>query len=197
MALLHRKLPQGVNVHTGRGSQYGSILIYEDAEKAVEVRLDEGRETVWLIQRQMSAPFDKGIRAINEHVLNVYDEGELVREPTIRKFRVVRQEGSRQVDRGLYPRSRRDGHPAYLRSFAFPEPLVATRIARMSSRGQPRRRDQQARRIRLEYIGKPWRVFLGANWARTPQSLGVFAPNRVTSRSWFVSGQKLIPMPMV
>ncbi len=77
------------------------ILIYEDTEKAVDVRLDEGRETVWLTQRQMSELFDKDIRTINEHVLNVYEEGELEREPTIRKFRIVRQEGSRQVMRAI------------------------------------------------------------------------------------------------
>ncbi len=77
------------------------ILIYEDAEKAVDVRLDEGRETVWLTQRQMSELFNKDVRTVNEHVLNVYDEDELLREPTIRKFRIVRQEGSRQVSRDI------------------------------------------------------------------------------------------------
>ncbi|MHB0777588.1 RhuM family protein [Halomonas sp. WWR20] len=77
------------------------ILIYQDAEKAVDVRLDEGQETVWLTQRQMAELFDKDVRTVNEHVLNVYDEGELEREPTIRKFRIVRQEGSRQVARTI------------------------------------------------------------------------------------------------
>nr|WP_298414827.1 virulence protein RhuM/Fic/DOC family protein [uncultured Halomonas sp.] len=82
-------------------SEQLQILIYEDAEKAVDVRLDEGRETVWLTQRQMSELFDKDVRTINEHVLNVYDEGELERAPTIRNIRIVRQEGSRQVTRAL------------------------------------------------------------------------------------------------
>tara|TARA_B100000378_G_scaffold62376_1_gene46632 strand:+ start:934 stop:1059 length:126 start_codon:yes stop_codon:yes gene_type:complete len=41
------------------------------------VRLDGGRETVWLTQRQMSELFNKDVRTINEHVLNVFDEGEL------------------------------------------------------------------------------------------------------------------------
>ncbi|MEC9481852.1 MAG: virulence protein RhuM/Fic/DOC family protein [Halomonas sp.] len=81
--------------------EQAQILIYEDADKAVDVRLDEGHETVWLTQRQMSELFDKDVRTINEHVLNVYDEGELEREPTIRKFRIVRQEGSRQVARTI------------------------------------------------------------------------------------------------
>jgi len=82
-------------------SEQPQILIYEDADKAVDVRLDEGRETVWLTQRQMAELFDKDVRTVNEHVLNVYEEGELEREPTIRKFRIVRQEGSRQVMRAI------------------------------------------------------------------------------------------------
>lgn len=82
-------------------SEQLQILIYEDADKAVDVRLDEGRETVWLTQRQMAELFDKDVRTVNEHVLNVYEEGELEREPTIRKFRIVRQEGSRQVMRAI------------------------------------------------------------------------------------------------
>ncbi len=57
-------------------SEQLQILIYEDTEKAVDVRLDEGHETVWLTQRQMAELFDKDVRTINEHVLNVYEEGE-------------------------------------------------------------------------------------------------------------------------
>ncbi len=37
----------------------------------------------------------KNVRTINEHLVNIYDEGELVREPTIRNFRIVRMEGCR------------------------------------------------------------------------------------------------------
>jgi hypothetical protein len=78
-----------------------AIAIYESADgsTATEVRL-EG-ETAWLSQKQMSELFDKDIRTINEHILNVFEEGELKREATIRKFRIVRQEGKRQVEREI------------------------------------------------------------------------------------------------
>lgn len=77
------------------------IAIYQSADGSIatEVRL-EG-ETVWLTQKQMADLFDKDIRTINEHVINVFDEGELVREATIRNFRIVRQEGRRQVEREI------------------------------------------------------------------------------------------------
>lgn len=77
------------------------IVIYEDTDKAVEVRLDADQETVWLTQRQMAELFGKDVRTVNEHVQNVYSEGELEREATIRDFRIVRQEGARQVSRDI------------------------------------------------------------------------------------------------
>ncbi|WP_163558201.1 RhuM family protein [Halomonas sp. NO4] len=75
------------------------IVIFEDARQPVEVRL-EG-ETVWLTQKQMAELFGKDLRTVSEHIGNVYEEGELDREGTIRKFRIVRQEGKRQVQRAI------------------------------------------------------------------------------------------------
>ena len=62
----------------------GQIAIYQSADGSIatEVRL-EG-ETVWLSQKQMADLFDKDVRTINEHVINVFEEGELAREATIR-----------------------------------------------------------------------------------------------------------------
>ena len=77
------------------------IILYqtEDDQTKIEVRLEN--ETVWLTQSQMAELFQKGVPTINEHIKNIYDEGELEKEPTIRKFRIVRQEGNRQVTRQL------------------------------------------------------------------------------------------------
>ncbi|MFA7670522.1 MAG: virulence protein RhuM/Fic/DOC family protein [Burkholderiaceae bacterium] len=75
------------------------LVIFEGEPGQVEVRL-EG-ETVWLSQAQMAELFDKDVRTVNEHIQNVYQEGELEQEATIRKFRIVRQEGQRQVQRDI------------------------------------------------------------------------------------------------
>ncbi len=77
------------------------VVIYEppDGSLTVEVRL-EG-ETVWLSQKQMSELFDKNIMTINEHITNVFAEGELESSATIRKFLIVRQEGKREVKREI------------------------------------------------------------------------------------------------
>ncbi|WP_283743165.1 RhuM family protein [Sideroxydans sp. CL21] len=77
------------------------IAIYQSADGSIatEVRL-EG-ETVWLSQKQMADLFDKNVPNINEHISNLYSEGELEPASTIRKFRIVRQEGKRQVEREI------------------------------------------------------------------------------------------------
>ena len=75
------------------------IMIFASGDQPVEVRL-EG-DTVWLSQAQMATLFAKDVRTVNEHIGHVFGEGELEREATIRKFRIVRQEGSRQVRREI------------------------------------------------------------------------------------------------
>ncbi len=79
----------------------GAVVIYQDANKPVEVLLDPESDTVWLTQKQMSSLFGKDVRTVNEHIQNVFAECELERKPTIRKFRIVRQEGSRRVSREI------------------------------------------------------------------------------------------------
>lgn len=75
------------------------FLLYqtEDGQTRVQVRVLD--ETIWLTQKQLAELFQKDVRTINEHIQNVFEEGELEREPTIRKFRIVQLEGSRQVER--------------------------------------------------------------------------------------------------
>jgi len=79
----------------------GQIAIYQtdDGSITTEVRL-EG-DTVWLSQKQMAELFDKDVRTTNEHIINAFEEGELARGATIRNFRIVRQEGQRQVEREI------------------------------------------------------------------------------------------------
>jgi len=79
----------------------GEILIYQntDGNIKIDVRLEE--ETVWLTQDQMATLFGKGRSTITEHIGNVYEEGELEQNSTGRKFRLVRKEGTREVEREI------------------------------------------------------------------------------------------------
>lgn len=62
------------------------LIIYttEDGTTKVDVTFDE--ETVWLTQEQMAELFQKAKSTISEHIKNIYEDGELVKENTMRKF---------------------------------------------------------------------------------------------------------------
>jgi hypothetical protein len=77
----------------------GLFLVYqaEDGKLKLDVRFED--ESVWLSQGLMAELFQKDVRTISEHIQHIYEEGELVPEATIRKFRIVRMEGKRQVAR--------------------------------------------------------------------------------------------------
>ena len=79
----------------------GQFLVYEaeDGRIKIDVRLDE--ETVWLSQALIAELFQTSVANISMHIRNVYEEGELQPEATIKKFLIVRQEGSRTVRRQL------------------------------------------------------------------------------------------------
>ncbi len=79
----------------------GEFLLYqsEDGRTRVECRFVE--DTLWLTQAVMAELYQKDVRTINEHLKNAFEEGELDPQATIRKFRIVRQEGGRQVSRNL------------------------------------------------------------------------------------------------
>jgi prophage maintenance system killer protein len=77
------------------------IEIYNLSENQTEVQVRFDEDTVWLTQAQMAELFEKDVRTINEHIQNIYKTGELIRGATIRKFRIVRQEGKRKVSRNI------------------------------------------------------------------------------------------------
>ncbi|MBR1863278.1 MAG: virulence RhuM family protein, partial [Ruminococcus sp.] len=81
--------------------QQGDIIIYQNdnGDTKIDVRFVD--ETVWLTQQQMAELFQSSRTNIVEHIKNIYEEGELEEQATCRKFRQVRLEGSRTVEREL------------------------------------------------------------------------------------------------
>ena len=75
----------------------GQLLIYQDGSLNLQVRLDG--QTVWLPQRLIAELFQVSVKTANEHLVNIYSEGELGREATVRSFRIIQREGSRDVAR--------------------------------------------------------------------------------------------------
>ena len=74
------------------------IVLYQpDATVQLEVRIQD--ETVWLTQQQMVALFDSTKQNISLHINNIYKEGELQKEATVKEYLTVQNEGGRQVTR--------------------------------------------------------------------------------------------------
>ena len=75
-----------------------NIVIYQtqDGQTDIDVRLEN--DTVWLSQKQMATLFEKDVRTINEHINNVFSEGELEKDSTIRKFRIVESSSSSESE---------------------------------------------------------------------------------------------------
>lgn len=68
-----------------------------DSALSVEMRYED--ENVWLTQKMMAELYDVTIAAINQHLKKIFDDNELTREATIKKYLIVQKEGDRQVSR--------------------------------------------------------------------------------------------------
>ncbi len=81
-------------MNQGRESQeLAGFLLYQtdDGKTRLEVRVQD--ETVWLTQKRMAELFQKDVRTINEHIQNIFAEGELNADSVIRKFRITADDG--------------------------------------------------------------------------------------------------------
>lgn len=79
----------------------GKILIYQNEKGDTNVDVYFTEDTIWMTQRTMATLYQVDVRTINEHISDIYSDGELEENPTIRNFRIVRTEGSRQVSREI------------------------------------------------------------------------------------------------
>lgn len=77
------------------------IIIYQDSKNTPAISLLLEDDTLWLTQRQIAELFLVSVPTINEHIKNIFEEEELKKDSTIRKFLIVQNEGNRQVSREL------------------------------------------------------------------------------------------------
>ena len=77
----------------------GEVILYPAADGLLRVECRFAGESVWLTQALLAELYGKDVRTVNEHLQNLFEEGELDPGATIRKFRIVRPEGTREVSR--------------------------------------------------------------------------------------------------
>lgn len=82
-------------------AQNSKSIIYQARSGAIELRGDFQHETIWATQTQIALAFDVSVKTINEHIQNIFKTQELLEKSTIRKFRIVQKEGSREIARNV------------------------------------------------------------------------------------------------
>ncbi len=77
----------------------GEIVLYQTDDGRTRVECRFADESIWLTQRLMAELFQVGVNTINYHIKEVFKDGELRPEATIRKYRIVQTEGERDIAR--------------------------------------------------------------------------------------------------
>ena len=80
-------------------SEQNQFILYTAPDGAVKVEVFIKDETVWLTQKALAELFGVKVPAINKHLKNIFEAGELIREATVSKMEIVRAEGDREVAR--------------------------------------------------------------------------------------------------
>ncbi len=92
-----KKKKDEVTIRSSAAEYLTYVASVGDQQDSVELRYED--ENIWLTQKMMATLYDVDVRTINEHIKKIYLDSELDEDATIRKFRIVQTEGSRQVTR--------------------------------------------------------------------------------------------------
>lgn len=75
------------------------IILYQDDNEITRVSVRFADEDLWLTQGQLVEIYQTSKSNVSEHIKHIFEDGELAKEATVRKFRTVQTEGTRQVTR--------------------------------------------------------------------------------------------------
>ena len=92
-----KKKKEEVTIRSSAAEYLTYVASVGDQQDSVEIRYED--ENIWLTQKMMATLYDVDVRTINEHIKKIYLDSELEEDSTIRNFRIVQTEGSRQVTR--------------------------------------------------------------------------------------------------
>lgn len=84
---------------SGELENTGKILIYQNEKGDTKIDVYFEEDTIWMTQKTMCELYQVAKSSISEHISNIFKDGELEPQVTVRKFRTVQTEGTRQVAR--------------------------------------------------------------------------------------------------
>ena len=86
-----------VTIRSSAAEYLTFVVATGDTKESVEVRYED--ENIWITQKMLAVLYDVETNTINYHIKKIYEDSELEKSSTIRKFRIVQAEGNRQVSR--------------------------------------------------------------------------------------------------
>ena len=92
-----KKKKDEVTIRSSAAEYLTYVASVGEQQDSVEMRYED--ENIWLTQKMMATLYDVDVRTVNEHIKKIYLDSELEEDSTIRNFRIVQTEGSRQVTR--------------------------------------------------------------------------------------------------
>ena len=92
-----KKKKDEITIRSSAAEYLTYVASVGDQQDSIEMRYED--ENIWLTQKMMATLYDVGLPTINEHIKKIYADSELEENATIRNFRIVKTEGTRQVTR--------------------------------------------------------------------------------------------------
>ena len=92
-----KKKKDEITIRSSAAEYLTYVASIGDQQDSIEMRYED--ENIWLTQKMMATLYGVDVRTINEHIKKIYSDSELEEDSTIRNFRIVQTEGSRQVTR--------------------------------------------------------------------------------------------------
>jgi hypothetical protein len=93
---MKKKLPQPT-IRSSAAEYLTFVVATGDTPQSIEMRYED--ENIWLTQKMLATLYDVEIPTINYHLKKIFEDSELEKEATIRKFLIVQNEGIREVER--------------------------------------------------------------------------------------------------
>ena len=88
-----------ITIRSSAAEYLSYVASVGDQPLSVELRYED--ENIWLTQKLMAELYGVTVPDINQHLKTIYDDRELIREATVKKFLIVQQEGGRIVNRQI------------------------------------------------------------------------------------------------
>ena len=99
MEKMAKKRSKEISIRSSAAEYLTYIAATGDNPESFEIRYED--ENIWLSQKMIAVLYDVDVRTINDHIQKIFSDGELTQDSTIRNFRIVQEEGNRNVQREI------------------------------------------------------------------------------------------------